>query len=46
MTSTNTQGDLVAAFGVDKVIGDELRPSWNVAPIQKVRIITGRGLEG
>lgn len=40
------QGDLVAAFGIDEVIGDELRPSWNVAPTQKVRIITGRGHEG
>lgn len=46
MTSPDTQGDLVAALGIDEVIGDELRPSWNVAPTQKVRIITGRGPDG
>lgn len=46
MTSPDTQGDLVADFGIEDVIGDELRPSWNVAPTQKVRIVTGRGPEG
>lgn len=39
-------GDLVAALGVEHVLGDDLRPSWNVAPTQKVRIVTGRGPEG
>lgn len=38
--------DLVAAFGIVDVVGDELRPSWNVAPTQKVRIVTGRGPDG
>lgn len=38
--------DLVAAFGIEDVVGDELRPSWNVAPTQKVRIVTGRGPDG
>ncbi|MBM6620620.1 SOS response-associated peptidase [Micrococcaceae bacterium RIT802] len=37
---------MVADFGIQDVIGDELRPSWNVAPTQKVRIIIGRGPEG
>jgi putative SOS response-associated peptidase YedK len=39
-------GDLVAAFGIEDVVGDGLRPSWNVAPTQKVRIVTGRGPDG
>ncbi|MDO2934175.1 SOS response-associated peptidase [Paeniglutamicibacter sulfureus] len=38
--------DLVAAFGIEDVVGDGLRPSWNVAPTQKVRIVTGRGPDG
>jgi putative SOS response-associated peptidase YedK len=41
-----TDSDLVAAFGIEDVVGDELRPSWNVAPTQKVRIVTGRGPDG
>jgi len=36
----------VAALGIDHVVGDELRPSWNVAPTQKVRVVTGRGPDG
>lgn len=38
--------DLVAAFGFEDVVGEELRPSWNVAPTQQVRIITGPGAQG
>lgn len=38
--------DLVSAFSVDEVVGDDLPPSWNVAPTQKVRIVTGRGEDG
>ncbi|MCQ9162970.1 SOS response-associated peptidase [Arthrobacter sp. STN4] len=38
--------DLVSAFDIDEVIGDDLRPSWNVAPTQAVRIVTGRGADG
>lgn len=38
--------DLVATFGIEAIVGYELRPSWNVAPTQKVRIITGRGPDG
>jgi putative SOS response-associated peptidase YedK len=36
-------GDLVAAFGIEEVVGDEVPPSWNVAPTDPVRIVTGRG---
>ncbi|WP_309081642.1 SOS response-associated peptidase [Zhihengliuella sp.] len=39
-------GDLVAALGVDRVAGEDVPPSWNIAPTQKVRIVTGRGPEG
>ncbi|MFD1211639.1 SOS response-associated peptidase [Arthrobacter sp. GCM10027362] len=34
--------DLVSAFGVDDVAGPDLRPSWNVAPTQQVRIVLER----
>jgi putative SOS response-associated peptidase YedK len=34
--------DLVSAFGVDEVAGPEVRPSWNVAPTQRVRLVTER----
>jgi putative SOS response-associated peptidase YedK len=34
--------DLVSAFGVDDVLGPEVRPSWNVAPTQRVRVVTER----
>ncbi|GAA3708406.1 SOS response-associated peptidase [Zhihengliuella alba] len=33
----------MAELGVDRVTGDEVPPSWNIAPTQKVRIVTGRG---
>ncbi|NKX52440.1 SOS response-associated peptidase, partial [Arthrobacter deserti] len=34
--------DLVSAFGVDDVAGPDVRPSWNVAPTQRVRLVTER----
>jgi putative SOS response-associated peptidase YedK len=34
--------DLVSAFGVDDVFGPEVRPSWNVAPTQRVRLVAER----
>jgi putative SOS response-associated peptidase YedK len=34
--------DLVSAFGVDDVAGPEVRPSWNIAPTQRVRLVTER----
>jgi len=34
--------DLVSAFGVDEVAGPEVRPSWNIAPTQRVRLVTER----
>ena len=37
---SKADGDLVAAFGVDEVVGDPPPPSWNVAPTQDVPIIT------
>lgn len=42
MTCTNTTPDLVASLRIDDVAGEELQPSWNVAPTQRVRIVTGR----
>ncbi len=39
-------GDLVAALDIARVVGDDLRPNWNVAPTQSVRIVTGRGPDG
>ncbi|MFB0834267.1 SOS response-associated peptidase family protein [Arthrobacter halodurans] len=43
---SKADGDLVAALGIDVVVGEELRPNWNVAPTQQVRIVTGRGPDG
>ncbi|MFC7403419.1 SOS response-associated peptidase [Citricoccus sp. GCM10030269] len=39
-------GELVAALDIEHVVGEDLRPSWNVAPTQNVRIVTGRGPDG
>ncbi len=36
--------DLIADFGVDTVHGDELPPSWNVAPTQPVRTVLERAV--
>jgi putative SOS response-associated peptidase YedK len=35
-------GDLVSAFNADEAAGTDLRPSWNVAPTQKVRLVLER----
>ena len=34
--------DLVSAFSADQVVGEDVDPSWNVAPTDDVRIITER----
>ncbi|WAP53056.1 SOS response-associated peptidase [Arthrobacter sp. ATA002] len=34
--------DLVAAFAADQAVGEDIAPSWNVAPTDDVRIVTER----
>ncbi|MFD8237504.1 SOS response-associated peptidase, partial [Streptomyces sp. NPDC059696] len=34
--------DLVSAFAADQVVGEDVGPSWNIAPTDDVRIITER----
>ena len=34
--------DLVAAFSADQAVGEDIAPSWNVAPTDDVRIVTER----
>ena len=34
--------DLVAAFSADQAVGEDISPSWNVAPTDNVRIVTER----
>ena len=34
--------DLVAAFAADQAVGEDIAPSWNVAPTDNVRIVTER----
>ena len=34
--------DLSSEFGVEEVIGDDLAPSWNIAPTDPVRVIMKR----
>jgi putative SOS response-associated peptidase YedK len=34
--------DLVADFGARELVGEDTRPSWNVAPTQRVPIVTER----
>ncbi|MBP3043443.1 SOS response-associated peptidase [Arthrobacter jiangjiafuii] len=34
--------DLVAAFAAEQAVGEDLAPSWNVAPTDDVRIVTER----
>lgn len=43
--STDTAG-LYGAFGVDEVIGDDLEPSWNIAPTDEVRAVVERRPRG
>lgn len=40
--NSSTDQDLVAAFAVAETVGDELPPSWNVAPTQQVRVVLDR----
>ena len=40
--STGSRRDLVAAFDVTETVGDELPPSYNVAPTQKVNVVLDR----
>lgn len=44
-SSTDTAG-LYGAFGIDEVFGDDLEPSWNVAPTDQVRAIVQRRPRG
>ncbi len=34
--------DLVAAFAAEQAVGEDIAPSWNVAPTDNVRIVTER----
>lgn len=38
--------DLVAAFAADQAVGNDVGPSWNVAPTDDVRIVTERARRG
>ncbi len=40
--STQTDADLVRAFRVEEVVGEQLAPSYNVAPTQPVRAVLER----
>lgn len=40
--SVASEADLTDEFDVDDVIGDEVAPSWNVAPTDPVRVIVQR----
>jgi putative SOS response-associated peptidase YedK len=40
--SSASSADLTAEFDVDETVGDELPPSWNVAPTDPVRMIAER----
>ena len=40
--SSASTADLLTEFDVEEVVGEELRPSWNVAPTQSVRAILQR----
>lgn len=40
--NSSTDRDLVAAFAVAETVGDQLPPSWNVAPTQQVRVVLDR----
>lgn len=41
-----TTAELVEDFGVDEVVGEELAPSWNVAPTDPVRMVVRRHPHG
>jgi hypothetical protein len=38
-SSTQTDAEIVKEFGVQEVVGEEPRPSWNVAPTQSRRVV-------
>jgi putative SOS response-associated peptidase YedK len=38
-SSTKLDADIVKEFGVDEVVGEQPRPSWNVAPTQTRRVV-------
>ncbi len=40
--NSTTDADLVRAFAVAETVGDQLPPSWNVAPTQQVRVVLDR----
>ncbi|WP_199439737.1 SOS response-associated peptidase [Umezawaea beigongshangensis] len=40
--SSSSSADLARAFDVDDVVGEDLSPSWNVAPTQQVRVALER----
>jgi putative SOS response-associated peptidase YedK len=40
--SSGSSADLARAFDVDDVVGEDLPPSWNVAPTQRVRVALER----
>lgn len=40
--SSASTADLLTEFEVEEVVGEELRPSWNIAPTQSVRAILQR----
>jgi putative SOS response-associated peptidase YedK len=40
--STQTDAELVRAFRVEEVVGEQLAPSYNVAPTQPVRAVLER----
>ena len=44
--STTTDADLVNAFAVAETVGEQLPPSWNVAPTQQVRVVLDRAPRG
>lgn len=41
-SSSRRDADLVRAFTIADVVGEELRPSWNVAPMQQARVVLER----
>ena len=43
MVSTTTRAQLVEWFGAGDVVGDELQPSWNVAPGRDVYVVAPSG---
>jgi putative SOS response-associated peptidase YedK len=40
--SVQADGDLTKEFDVEEVVGDQLTPSWNVAPTDPVRVVLKR----